>query len=192
MLEQAVVIDPLHEAAHRALMRLFVAAGRRQQALAQYHQLREALRRELAAEPDPQTARLYRALLRGDDPTPEPTARPPTRRRRGAGARPRAPPAEPRRHNLPIALTSFVGRDRELPEVGRLLDRNRLLTLTGAGGAGKTRLALEAARRRAGSFPDGVWLVELAGLGDPALGAGGRGVGARAHAALPAPATSRS
>ena len=55
-LEQAVVIDPLHEDAHRALMRLFAAGGRRQQALAQYHQLREALRRDLEAEPDPQTA----------------------------------------------------------------------------------------------------------------------------------------
>ena len=65
-LEQVVVIDPLHEGAQRALMRLFAAAGRRQQALAQYQRLREALRRDLEAEPDPQTARLYRALLRGD------------------------------------------------------------------------------------------------------------------------------
>ncbi len=65
-LEQAVVVDPLHEAAHRALMRMFAADGRRQQALGQYHLLRGALRRELEAEPDPQTARLYRALLRGE------------------------------------------------------------------------------------------------------------------------------
>jgi DNA-binding SARP family transcriptional activator len=73
-LEQLVVADPLHEAAHRALMRQFAASGRRQQALAQYHQLREALRRDLQAEPDPQTARLYRALLRGDEPEPEPVS----------------------------------------------------------------------------------------------------------------------
>src|SRR4051812_11840145 len=59
-LEQAVVVDPLHEAAHRALMRMFAADGRRQQALGQYHRLREALRFELEAEPDPQTAGLYR------------------------------------------------------------------------------------------------------------------------------------
>ena len=65
-LEQAVVVDPLHEAAHRALMRMFAAGGRRQQALGQYHLLRGALQRELEAEPDPQTARLYRALLRGE------------------------------------------------------------------------------------------------------------------------------
>src|SRR4051812_6341018 len=66
VLEQAVVIDPLHEEAHRALMRLFAATGRRQQALAQFHHLRGALRRDLEADPDPQTGDLYRALLRGD------------------------------------------------------------------------------------------------------------------------------
>src|SRR3954454_16080160 len=71
VLERAVVVDPLHEAAHRALMRLFAGTGRRQQALAQYHQLRAALKRELEAEPDPQTAQLYRALLRGE-PDPDP------------------------------------------------------------------------------------------------------------------------
>src|SRR3954466_1649268 len=76
-LEQAVVVDPLHEAAHRALMRMFAADGRRQQALGQYHLLHGALRRDLEAEPDPQTARLYRGLLRGEvdlDPA-EPVAR---------------------------------------------------------------------------------------------------------------------
>jgi predicted ATPase/DNA-binding SARP family transcriptional activator len=163
-LEQVVVIDPLHEGAQRALMRLFAAAGRRQHALAQYQRLREALRRDLEAEPDPQTARLYRALLRGDANFDPPDQELP---RKAAHALPagRVKPA----HNLPIALTSFIGRDRELREVARLLDRNRLLTLTGAGGSGKTRLALEAATARLGACLDGVWLVELAGLGDPAL-----------------------
>src|SRR4051812_20732111 len=65
-LEQAVVLDPLHEGAHRALMRVFAAGGRRQQALLQFQRLREALRHDLEAEPDPQTAELYRGLLRGD------------------------------------------------------------------------------------------------------------------------------
>jgi predicted ATPase/DNA-binding SARP family transcriptional activator len=165
VLERAVVIDPLHEEVHRALMRLFAAGGRRQQALEQYHQLREALRRDLEAEPDPQTGRLYRALLRGEvDPDP------PERELRLQGKpAPRAGRAEAARHNLPVALTSFIGRERELREVARLLDRNRLLTLTGAGGSGKTRLALEAATARLGVGNEGVWLVELAGLGDPAL-----------------------
>ena len=95
---------------------------------------------------------------------PAPTAG--ARRRRTRRAR---RPPEAARHNLPTALTSFVGRERELGEVARLLERHRLLTLTGAGGAGKTRLALEAATARAGALPDGVWLVELAGLGDAGL-----------------------
>jgi predicted ATPase/DNA-binding SARP family transcriptional activator len=167
LLEQAVVLDPLHEPAHRALMRLFAAAGRRQQALAQYQRLRAALKRELEADPDPQTAGLYRTLLRGEaavEPVLQPPVTPAPQRHEQ-----RAAPAPAARHNLPIALTSFVGRDREMAEVARLLDRHRLLTLTGAGGSGKTRLALEAARGRLPHHPDGAWLVELAGLGDPAL-----------------------
>ncbi len=165
VLERAVVIDPLHEEVHRALMRLFAAGGRRQQALEQYHQLREALSRDLEAEPDVQTGRLYRALLRGEvDPDP-PERKPRLQRARARDGR----VAESARHNLPVALTSFIGREREVREVARLLDRNRLVTLTGAGGSGKTRLALEAATARLGAYREGVWLVELAGLSDPEL-----------------------
>src|SRR3954469_11993897 len=160
-LEQAVVVDPLHEAAHRALMRMFAADGRRQQALGQYHLLREALRCELEAEPDPQTARLYRALLRGEIDS-EPAEQ-------EVRARAASPPAERARHNLPVALTSFIGRERELREVARLLGRHRLVTLTAAGGSGKTRLAVEAAAARVSEFSEGVWLIELAGLSDPGL-----------------------
>ncbi len=74
-----------------------------------------------------------------------------------------------RPNNLPAELTSFVGRRRELSEVKRLLTQTRLLTLTGSGGAGKTRLALRAAAELARSFPDGVWLVSLASIDDPQL-----------------------
>lgn len=73
------------------------------------------------------------------------------------------------RHNLPLQLTRFLGRERELNEVRRLLGEIRLVTLSGSGGIGKTRLALEAARGRIGTFSDGVWLVDLARLEDPAL-----------------------
>jgi predicted ATPase/DNA-binding CsgD family transcriptional regulator len=81
------------------------------------------------------------------------------------------PARESRRppNNLPLELSSFVGREKELVEVGRLLEDNRLLTLTGPGGCGKTRLALRAAGELAGWFEDGVWLVELASLADPSL-----------------------
>jgi len=71
--------------------------------------------------------------------------------------------------NLPLELSSFVGREMELAEVKRLLEKIRLLTLTGSGGCGKTRLALAAASKLVESFKDGVWMVELAPLADPTL-----------------------
>ena len=80
---------------------------------------------------------------------------------------PRTPERTP--HNLPSELSSFVGREKELAEVKRLLKENRLLTLTGSGGCGKTRLALAAASELVEGFEDGVWLVELAPLADPSL-----------------------
>ena len=73
------------------------------------------------------------------------------------------------KHNLPAPRTSFVGREREMLEVKRDLAMTRLLTLTGAGGSGKTRLALEVASDLVGAYPDGVWLVELAPLSEGAL-----------------------
>jgi predicted ATPase len=75
------------------------------------------------------------------------------------------------RHNLPQQLSSFIGRQNEINELKRLLvqDKVRLLTLTGAGGCGKTRLSLEVAAELLESFPDGVWYIELAPLGDPTL-----------------------
>jgi predicted ATPase/DNA-binding CsgD family transcriptional regulator len=72
-------------------------------------------------------------------------------------------------HNLPTELSSFVGREKELAKVGRQLEGNRLLTLTGSGGCGKTRLALAVASEVVEGFEDGVWLVELAPLVDPSL-----------------------
>jgi predicted ATPase len=65
-------------------------------------------------------------------------------------------------HNLPIQLTSFVGRGAQMADVSRLIDENRLVTLTGAGGAGKTRLAVEVAAQLTRQVPDGVWYVDLA------------------------------
>jgi predicted ATPase/DNA-binding SARP family transcriptional activator len=167
-LQRAVVDDPLHEEAHRRLMVLFAVAGRRQQALAQYQQLRQTLRREYEADPDPETRRVYQEVLAGAlepaSPTPASAeARPPGARRGGSGSDAAA------RHNLPVQLTSFVGREHELAELRGRLDRVRLITLTGPGGAGKTRLALEAASERLRAYEHGVWLVELAPLSEPGL-----------------------
>src|SRR5215210_8449205 len=72
-------------------------------------------------------------------------------------------------HNLPAPRSSFVGRERETEEVERELAMTRLLTLTGVGGSGKTRLALEVARGLIEAYPDGVWLVELASLSEEVL-----------------------
>ena len=174
---RAVVEDPLHEPAHRALMRIYAADGRRQQALAQYGQLRQALEQQLAADPDPETARLYRRILAAQHEQPEKAAAADGATPAPAGdaaGRPaeRGPAgAEPMRGGgrLPHQLTSFVGRERELSQLQVALARGRLVTLTGPGGCGKTRLALQLAERLDGDLADEVRLVELAPVSDPAL-----------------------
>jgi predicted ATPase/DNA-binding SARP family transcriptional activator len=145
-LSRAAADAPRHEPVRRALMRTLAEAGRRQDALAQFEELRDALRAHNEADPDPETRALYRQLLHDAEPSPA-----------------------ARRPGLPTQLTSFVGRERELAELQRLLDRARLLTLTGPGGAGKTRLALQAAQSRVPVLPDGAWLVDLGALRDPGL-----------------------
>jgi predicted ATPase/class 3 adenylate cyclase/two-component SAPR family response regulator len=72
-------------------------------------------------------------------------------------------------HNLPLQLTSFIGREDQMAELEQLLTDHRLVTLTGAGGCGKTRLALQMAAELLETFPDGVWFVDLAPLADPEL-----------------------
>lgn len=72
-------------------------------------------------------------------------------------------------NNLPVQLTLFIGRDKEVIEVGKLVYANRLVTLTGAGGCGKTRLALQAVAEILENYPDGVWFVDLAPVADPEL-----------------------
>ena len=160
-LRQALQIAPAHEEAHTLLMSLYDRTGQRALALRQYAQLREALQQELAVEPDPETQRLYAAILAGQTRHPD------------RDEQPRKPAAETGAHPaLPTPLDPFIGRERELAELLRLLHgetaRARLATLTGTGGSGKTRLALEAARRLLPQYPARLWLVELAPLDDPA------------------------
>jgi transcriptional regulator with XRE-family HTH domain len=78
-------------------------------------------------------------------------------------------PSTEMRHNLPMLLSSLIGRDQEVADVVARLDSARLLTLTGVGGCGKTRLAIEAARAMLSKYPDGIWLVELGPLSDSTL-----------------------
>jgi predicted ATPase/DNA-binding SARP family transcriptional activator/DNA-binding CsgD family transcriptional regulator len=151
--------EPAREEAHIGLVRLYVLAGRRQEAALQYERLREALSRELDAEPSAESEQLYEEIRAGRlPPAPSPSS-----------GRSSDEPEDSARHNLPSSLTSFVGREREMVETRRLLSMTRLLTLTGAGGSGKTRLGLEVARSLVGAYPDGAWLVELAGLTEPDL-----------------------
>jgi non-specific serine/threonine protein kinase len=121
-----------------------------------------------------ETAVLAAAVVRGRVPASAMIPAPGARERESTpdgmtgtdGAMP-VPAPQPQRTNLPVQLSSFIGREREQGEVRALLDAARLVTLTGAGGAGKTRLALAVACALLGGYPDGVWLVELAPVADP-------------------------
>jgi class 3 adenylate cyclase len=89
---------------------------------------------------------------------------------RGPGCDTQFPPLrslDAARTNLPVQLTSFIGREKDVKAVDALLGEHRMVTLTGVGGVGKTRLALQVAAEVLDNFPDGVWLLELAPLGEP-------------------------
>jgi predicted ATPase/DNA-binding SARP family transcriptional activator len=146
-LEGLVAEHPLRERLWRLLVLALYRAERQADALAAYRRARDMMATELGLEPGPELRRLEQAVLRQEVPAPPP----------------------PARHNLPAALTSFVGREQDLTKLEGLLAQARLITLTGTGGTGKTRLALEAGARVAGRFPDGAWLAELAGIADPGL-----------------------
>src|SRR5215207_2916670 len=158
-LGKVVASEPAHEEAHASLMRLYAKSGRRHEAILQYEKLRKGLGEGLGIEPREASRRLYERIRTGG----LPVDRPPTEDR--AQTMPFRPPL----HNLPVARTSFVGREREVVEVKRELAMTRLLTLTGAGGSGKTRLALEVAKDLLGTYPDGAWLIELAALSEEVL-----------------------
>lgn len=143
--------DPCHERAARALMRILQATGRRSDALRVYAALAAALHAEVGAEPDARTEAL-RAGLTADG------AAQATRRDEKRAAP--APPLRPA-PGLSAPLSSFVGRERELADLIALLEQERLVTLIGPGGIGKTRLALQVAARVAHTY-DAVLVVELA------------------------------
>lgn len=148
LLEPLAGSRPNDEPLHRLLIAALDQAGRRWDALDTYERLRTVLDEEYAAAPEPATRSLYRRILSGQTP---------------------AAPAVV--CNLPAATTSFIGRRREIAELLALAERTRLLTLSGPGGVGKTRLGIEVARRLAnsGDAADGVWLAELSGVRDGRL-----------------------
>jgi predicted ATPase/DNA-binding SARP family transcriptional activator len=152
-LRAVLEVDACHEAAARSLMRVQAATGQQTEALRTYRRLAAALERDLALAPDSQTQALY-TTVQAERAT-----------------------ASAARTNLPTPFTSFLGRRRELAALATVLCPDaesatggpRLVTLTGAGGCGKSRLAVELGHHVARAFDDGVWLVELATVTEPAL-----------------------
>src|SRR5215217_6114422 len=151
-LRRTVAEEPTNEKAHAGLMRLYALSGQQGEALAQYARLQDLLSREIGTEPGAAARRLHEEIATGTFISAGTSP---------VGHLPEVPAANGN-HNLPAPRSSFVGREREMVEVKRELAMTRLLTLTGAGGSGKTRLALEVVRSLVGAYPDGVWLVELA------------------------------
>ncbi|WP_439081885.1 BTAD domain-containing putative transcriptional regulator [Streptomyces sp. WL006] len=148
-----VARHPLRERLRMAHMRALYRSGRQGDALQSFEELRRELAEELGASPGPEAAALHRAILRQ-----EPQLATPAIGSRSC------------RTNLPAPLTPLIGRREAAAQVLARLDPRapaRLVTLTGLGGVGKTRLAIAAAGDAAERYTDGVWLVELAGLGAP-------------------------
>ncbi|MFI7449269.1 BTAD domain-containing putative transcriptional regulator [Nonomuraea sp. NPDC049714] len=146
-----VTEHPLRERLRAAHLRALYRAGRQSEALEGYAELRRLLAEELGLDPGTELSALHQAILTHDPalapvPTPETSA-----------ARPRT--------NLPVPLTDLVGREEAVRHVHDLLGAERLVTLVGPGGVGKTRLAIAVAAQPLRAAADGVWLVELAGAG---------------------------
>lgn len=155
-LRRVLSVEPGHEGAAATLMGVLTESGRRDEALRVYQALATVLQEELDVTPGAEVTALRARLVA---PVVVPLA----------VRLPADPTAAARLSNIPVALTSFVGREWEVSEVTGALGHARLVTLTGPGGCGKTRLALEVAVRLVDAYRDGVWLVELAALADPAL-----------------------
>jgi predicted ATPase/DNA-binding SARP family transcriptional activator len=148
-LGELVARHPLRERLRAAHMLALYRSGRQAEAVHSYTELRALLSGELGLDPGEDLSSLYEAILR-QAPDLQRVQAPPT-----VATRPQT--------NIPAMLTGVFGRTEAVAELRALLSHGRLVTLTGPGGVGKTRLAVETATQSAGDFPDGVWMAELAG-----------------------------
>jgi len=151
---RAVAIDPLWEAAHRGMMEALFRDGDVNGAFYVYRSYSDLLRREMGAVPDQRTTQLYERLRLTAREQGQPQKKEPSQLTKGF---------------VPHPLTELVGREDERTELTALLRRSRLVTLTGVGGIGKTRLAIALASDLGGDFPDGIWFVALDSLAEGAL-----------------------
>jgi predicted ATPase/DNA-binding SARP family transcriptional activator len=169
-LEELVAAHPLSERLGGQLLRALALQGRQADALGAYERLRARLADELGIDPSPELQAVHVAVLRGEltpkAPATAPAGRPPASPTPAPAAGPPPPPATTRT-NLRAPITSFVGRGDDLTRIMAAFAGARLVTLTGPGGAGKTRLAAEAGARLLERMPDGVWMVELGSVVDP-------------------------
>lgn len=150
--QKALKTEPGRESVYRQKMLYRSLAGQHGEALKVYSECVKVLQAHLNVKPSPETCALHEQISRGD-----------------LSSEGYPPPAGPARHNLPSSVTSFIGREREIIRIKWLLNTTRLLTLSGAGGSGKTRLALQVAKSLLKEYADGIWLAEFASLSDSKL-----------------------
>ena len=157
--ERWIKLGQKPEPAYQALMMAHAAKGDMSKVAMTYARCAKSLT-EFGMEPSERTRSLYKKLKKGEETFDTKAAIPVMEKHKV--------PLPPR-PNLPIPLTSFIGRQKEMDEVIHLLKRTRLLTLTGSGGVGKTRLAIQSAHQVLPAFKDGVLWVDLSSLADPGL-----------------------
>jgi predicted ATPase/DNA-binding SARP family transcriptional activator len=162
-LEALVQEHPFRERLWGQLILGLYRSGRQGDALRAYQRARAVLAGELGVDPGPELRKLEAAVLRQDPALDTPAVVP-------------AEAGERRSGNLPTAPSALIGRVAELGAITAMLQVSRLVTITGTGGVGKTRLAIETARNVLSRYRDGVWLVELARVGEDAAVAGAAGV----------------
>jgi predicted ATPase len=140
-----VRFDPLREDVVRRLMLMRAATGDRAGALQEFKEFERRLSDEMAAEPMRETVECCERIRRGEIAVESTETSKPN-------------------NNIPHQTTSFVGRESEIAEIAALIEKNRLVTLVGSGGVGKTRMSLNVVANRLDEYPNGVWLIELAPL----------------------------